>query len=95
MVRLGEEEVSMWSPHLEPKPSRLMVADDQVMPAQSERVVMAQLEKTFGVEKGLIEPSPEDHIPEGLYIARTLVRVQREVTVRVLNATLHDQKLAK
>jgi hypothetical protein len=80
---------------LEPQPSRLIVAHDQVIPAQCERVVMAQLESPLGVENGLIEPSPEAQVPEGLYIARTLVRDQREVPVRVLKVTLRDQKLAK
>jgi hypothetical protein len=55
---------------------------------------MAQLESSLGVENGLIEPFPGAHVPEGLYIARTLVQ-DREVPVRLLNATLHDQKLAK
>jgi hypothetical protein len=45
------------------------------------------------VENGQVEPSPEAHPPEGLYIARTLVRVHREIPVRVLNATRRDQKL--
>jgi hypothetical protein len=49
----------------------------------------------LGVENCLIEPSPEVHVPEGLYIARTLVRDQQEVPMRVLNTTLHDQKLAR
>jgi hypothetical protein len=80
---------------VEPQPSRLVVADDQVIPAQCERVVMAKLESPLGLENGLVEPSPEAHVLEGLYMARTLVRDQREVPVRVLNATLHDQKLAK
>jgi hypothetical protein len=83
MLRLGEEEVSLWSPHLDPQPSCLVVGDDQVIPAQCGRVVMAQLESPLGVEHGLIEPSPEAHVPERLYIARTLVRDQREVPVRV------------
>jgi hypothetical protein len=56
---------------------------------------MAQLESPLGVEYALIEPSPGAHIPKGLYIARTLVREQLEVPVRVLNATLHDHKLAR
>jgi hypothetical protein len=43
------------------------------------------------VENGLAEPSTVAHPPEGRYIARTLVRVHREVPVRVLNATGPDQ----
>jgi hypothetical protein len=49
----------------------------------------------LGVGNGLVEPNPEAHVPKRLYIARTLVQDQREVPVRVLNATLHDQRLAK
>jgi hypothetical protein len=41
MLRLGEEEVSLWSPHLDPQPSCLVVGDDQVIPTQCKRVVMA------------------------------------------------------
>jgi hypothetical protein len=36
----------------------------------------------------------EANAPEGLYIARILVRHHREVPVRVLNATRRGQKLA-
>jgi hypothetical protein len=43
------------------------------------------------VENGLVEPSPEAHQPDELYIAMTLVRDRREVPVRVLNATHRDQ----
>jgi hypothetical protein len=95
MLRPGEEEVSLWSPHLEPQPSPLVIGDDQVIPAQCEKVATVQLESPLGIENGLAEPSPEAHVPEGLYIARTVVRDQRELPVRVLNTTLHDQKLAK
>jgi hypothetical protein len=44
MLRFGEEEVSLWNPQTEPQPTRLIVADDQVIPAQCERVVMAKLD---------------------------------------------------
>jgi hypothetical protein len=48
------------------------------------------------VENGLLEPSPEVHPPEGLYIVRTLVRDRQEILVRVLNATRRNQqKLTK
>jgi hypothetical protein len=50
----------------------------------------------LGVENGLLEPSPETHPPEGLYIARTLARDRREVLLWVRNATLRNQqKLTK
>jgi hypothetical protein len=43
----------------------------------------------------MIKPSSGAHPPEGLYIARTLVRVRREVPVSVLNATRRDQNITK
>jgi hypothetical protein len=51
--------------------------------------------KPHGSRKWPDRTAAGSHVPEGLYIARTLVRDQREVLVRVLNATLHDQKHAK
>jgi hypothetical protein len=39
------------------------------------------------MEYGLVEPSAEGHPHEGLYIAGTLVRDRRELSMRVLNAT--------
>jgi hypothetical protein len=74
---------------------RLVVANDQVIPAQCEEVVMARLQSPLGVENWLVEPSPEAHPPKGLYMARTLVRDRPEVPVRVVNATRRDQKLTK
>jgi hypothetical protein len=56
-----------------PRPSSLIVAKDQVIPAQCEGIVMAKLESPLGVENGLAEPSPQAHPPEGIYIAKTLV----------------------
>jgi hypothetical protein len=47
------------------------------------------------VENGLVGPSPEAHLTEGPYIARSLVRDRRAVPLRVLNATFRDQKLTK
>jgi hypothetical protein len=80
---------------MQPQPSSLVVANNQVIPTQCEGVLMARLESPFRAENGLVEPSPEAHPPEGLYIARSLVRDHWEVPVRVLNATWHNQKLTK
>jgi hypothetical protein len=93
--RLAEEEVSQWSLRAGPQPSRLVVASDQVIPAQCGGVVMARLESPLKVENGLVESNPEAHPPEGLFIAKTLVRDQQEVPVKVLNATCCDQKVTK
>jgi hypothetical protein len=71
------------------------VAEDQVIPAQCEGIVMARLESPLGVESGLVELSPQARPPQGIYIARSLVQERREVPVRVLNTTHRDQKLAR
>jgi hypothetical protein len=92
-LRLAEEEVSLWSPGAGPHPSSLVVATDQVIPAQCEGIVMARLESPLGVENGLVEPSPQAPPPEGTYIAWTMVQDRQEVPVRVLNAAHRDQKL--
>jgi hypothetical protein len=92
-LSLVEEEVSLWSPGAGPRPSSLVVAKDQVIPAQCKGIVMARLESPLGVENGLVETSPQAHLPEGIYKARTLVQDCQEVPMRVLNATHHDQKL--
>jgi hypothetical protein len=76
---------------MEPRPFNLLVANDQVILAQCEGVLMAWLESPLGAESGLAEASPQAHQLEGLYIARTLARDSRDVPVRVLNATRHDQ----
>jgi hypothetical protein len=80
---------------MEQGPSRLVVASDQVIPAQCEEVTIARLESLLGVENGPVEPSPEAHPPEGSFIARTLVRDCREVYVRLLDANRQEQKLRK
>ncbi|XP_033607223.1 uncharacterized protein LOC117282280, partial [Cryptotermes secundus] len=90
-LRLAEEEVSLWSPGTGPCPSSLIVAKDHVIPARSEGIVMARMENHLGVENGLIEPNPQAHQPEGIYVARTLVQDCQEVPVRVMNVTHKDQ----
>jgi hypothetical protein len=74
MLHLAEEEVSLWSPGAGPRPSSLIVDEDQVIPAQCKGTIMARLEILLRVENGLVEPSPQAHLPEGIYIARTLVK---------------------
>jgi hypothetical protein len=77
-----------------PRPSGLLVAKNQVIPAvrgNSDGLIGEPL----GVENGLVEPSPQAHLPEGIYNARTLVQGRRKVLVRVFNATHSDQKLKR
>jgi hypothetical protein len=94
-LRLAEEEASLWNPGAGPCPSSLVVAKDKVIPARCEGIIIARLESPIGVENGLVEPSPQAHPPEGIYIARTLVQDRQEVPFRVLNATHRDQKLTR
>jgi hypothetical protein len=42
------------------------------------------IEKPLEVENGLVEPSPEAHLPKSLYVARTPVRDRQEVPMRVM-----------
>ncbi|XP_023713337.1 uncharacterized protein LOC111867582 [Cryptotermes secundus] len=94
-LRLVEEEVSLWSPGAGPRPSSLVVAKDHVIPTQSEGIVMVRMENHLEVENGLVEPSPQAHAPDGIYVARTLVQDCQEVPVRVMNATHRDQMLRR
>jgi hypothetical protein len=80
-LRLAEEEVSLWTPGEGPRPSSLVVAKDHVIPTQFEGIVIARTQKTLGVEKGLVEPSP--------------IHFRQEVPVRVLNATHRVQTLMR
>jgi hypothetical protein len=86
-LRLAEEEIPLWSPGAGPRASSLLVVKDHVKQAQCEGIVMARFENLFGVENGLVEPSPQAHLPEGIYIAIILVQDRQKVRVRVLNAT--------
>jgi hypothetical protein len=62
-LRLGEEEVSLWSPEAGSHSSSLLVAKDHVTPARCKGIVMAILESPFGVQNDLAEPSPQAHPP--------------------------------
>jgi hypothetical protein len=55
MLRFAGEEVFLWSLGAGPRPSSLVEANDHVIPAQCEGVVMAQLESPLGVENGQVE----------------------------------------
>jgi hypothetical protein len=52
MLRLAEEKLSLWRPHGQAPAFNLIVANDQVIPAQSKGAVMARLESPLGVENG-------------------------------------------
>jgi hypothetical protein len=56
---LAEEEVSLWSPEAGHRPSCLVVAKDQVIPAKCEGILMGRLERPLGVESDLVEQSPK------------------------------------
>ena len=48
LLRLGQEEVTLWRPGAQPKSARLSLVGDEVIPARCERVAMARLEVTLG-----------------------------------------------
>jgi hypothetical protein len=50
---------------------------DHVIPAQWEGIKKAR------VQSVLVEPSPQAHLPEGIYIAWTLVQDRHEMPVRI------------
>jgi hypothetical protein len=79
-LRLAEEEVLLWSPQDGSGPSslRVAIAKHHVIPAQCEGIVMARLQNPLGVENSLVEPSPQAHPLEGIYIARTLVQDRQD-----------------
>jgi hypothetical protein len=62
---------------------------------QCERVVMAWLESPLRVENCQVGQSLGTHLPQGIYIVRTMVWDHQEVPVRVLNATCRYKKLTK
>jgi hypothetical protein len=76
-------------------PSILVVAKDHVIPPHCEGIVVARMENPLGVGNGLVEPNPQAHPPEGIYIARTLVQDRQEVPVRILNTYHRAQKLQR
>jgi hypothetical protein len=92
LLRLGQEEVTLWKPGSQPKFARLSLVGDEVIPARCKRVVMARLEAPLGVTNVLIEPSQMCSW-DGVLIARALVRARPSVPVRIMNATSHDQVL--
>jgi hypothetical protein len=57
-LRMVEEEVSLWNPGVGSRPSRLVVAKDQVIPEQCEGILIARLESPLGLEHCLVEPRP-------------------------------------
>jgi hypothetical protein len=90
VLRLGREEVTLWSTGTRPRSSRLSLISDEVIPARCERVVAARLETPLEATNGLVEPDSMTS-REGLLIARTLVRARQRVPVRIANLTNQDQ----
>jgi hypothetical protein len=70
------------------------MANDQVIPEQCEGGLTARLQNPTE-RKIVVEPSPEAHTPEGLYILGTLVHGRQEVSLGFLNATCRERKLKK
>ena len=93
LLRLGQEEVTLWEPDAQPKSIRITLASEEVIPARCERVVMARLEAPLRAVNVLVEPNLETS--GGVYIARTLVRAQVRVPVRMMNVTDRDKVLSE
>ena len=89
LLRLGQEEVTLWGPGVQPK-SRLSLAGDELIPARCERVVMEKLEAPVGATNVLMEPG-QNCSRDGVFIARALVRARTKVPVRIMNVTSQDQ----
>jgi hypothetical protein len=89
LLRLGQEEVILWKPGVQPISSRLSLVSDEVIPAQCERVVMASLEAPLGATTILIEPSQKSS-QDGVFIAMTLVRAGPRVPVRIMNQVVNE-----
>jgi hypothetical protein len=94
LLRLGQEEVTLWRPGAQPKSSRLSLVGDEVIPARCERVVMARLEAPLGATNVLLESSQKSS-RDGVLIARTLVRARPSVPVHIMNVTNQDQVLSE
>ena len=92
LLRLGQEEVTLWRSGTQPKSARLSLVGDEVIPARCERVVTPRLEAPLGATV-LIEPSQKCS-RDGVLVARTLVRARPRVPVRIMNVTSHDQLLS-
>jgi hypothetical protein len=82
-LRLAEEYILWRSPEAGPRPSKIIVEENQTVPALCKGTAMARLEGPLGVGNGMIEPSPKAHPCEGMYIARTLFKDWTKVPVRV------------
>jgi hypothetical protein len=95
ILRLADEEISLCSPCAGPRPSSVVVAKDELMPAKCEGIRMARSDMPLEVESSLVEQKLQAHPPAGIYIARTSDRGRREVPLRALNATYRDQKLTR
>jgi len=94
LLRLGQEEVTLWGPGAQPKSARLSLAGDEVIPGRCERVVMAKLEAPVGATNIIIEPS-QNCSRDGVFIAWALVRARLRVPVCIMNVTNQDQVLSE
>jgi hypothetical protein len=94
LLRLGQEELTLWNSGARPTSSRHSLVSDEVVPARCEWVVMARLEAHLGAANVLVEPSLKTS-REGLYIAWTLFRSRPRVPARIMNVTNQDQVLGE
>ena len=66
LLRLGQEEVTLWRPSAQRKSARHSLVGDEVIPAPCERMVIVRLQASLGANNVLIEPgqrSSRDKVP--------------------------------
>jgi len=76
LLKLGQEEVTLWIPGAQPKSARLSLVGDKVIPARCERVVMARLEAPLGTNV-LIGPSQKSSCKEEPVVWATVINDQK------------------
>jgi len=57
LLRLGQEEVTLWKPGAQPKSAMLSMAGDELIPARCERVVMARRRHLWGSSTSSSNPA--------------------------------------
>jgi hypothetical protein len=94
VLRIGQEEVSLWNPRARPRSSRLTLLNDEVIPARCERVVLTRPGAIIKAASALVNPSMKAPLKE-LYITSTLVEARETVPVRIVNVADRDQVLSE
>jgi hypothetical protein len=57
VLRIGQEEVSLWNSRARPRSSQLNLLNDEVIPARCERVVLTRPDAIMKAASARVEPS--------------------------------------